>query len=170
MHDAAMTQAMTLLDNCPALHARRVARWVTECHDKALAGLADKHAGPSTLQAMNKRRMAPKARTLELQINQLHVLALLRVRGGMRMSDVAKHFWLDLSTMTRNVDRLEEFGWVKSTSPGRERMLSLSQIGQDLVDAALPHWEEAQACAHEQLGESLIQALADVNPKLFQSR
>jgi DNA-binding MarR family transcriptional regulator len=49
------------------------------------------------------------------------------------------------TTLTRNLDRLEQMGLVASSAAGRGRVPALTRRGDALIDQLLPLWRQAQA-------------------------
>ena len=124
---------------CLCADLRRATREVTAAYDAALA--------PSGLR-----------------VTQFSVLRTLARLGPLPVTRLAAETALDRSTMGRNLDPLERRGLVR-IEPGRvdqrERVAQLTAAGQEAIDAALPHWREAQARLTALIEPAEISALAD---------
>lgn len=92
----------------------------------------------------------------EVDRTQLHILALLTRRPGLRSSEVSKLIGLDLSTVSRHctdlisrglLDRREDpqdrrAAWLTPTDDGRAFVEELAQRQQEVLDLALSSWSE----------------------------
>jgi DNA-binding MarR family transcriptional regulator len=69
---------------------------------------------------------------------------------------ISRVLMLEKSSVSREVDRLVERGWMtRSTgADGRSQRLALTVQGRRLIDAALPSWETAQARVRALLGDA----------------
>ena len=107
---------------CTCANLRKAARVVTQAFDTALQ--------PSGLRA-----------------TQFTVLATLAKRGEMPLMKLAEAMVLDRTTLTRNLRPLIAKGLVSEARDAdrRVRRLGLTGAGQAALEAALPHWRDAQA-------------------------
>ncbi len=117
-------------DHCLCMHVRRAARALARRYDEALrpAGLTN---GQFSLM-MSLNRPAPPA-----------------------MGDVSALLAMDPTTLTANLKPLERRGLVAvavDSADKRSRRLSLTKAGRDVLTAAVPIWNRAQA-----ENESLVQ-------------
>ena len=83
-----------------------------------------------------------------LRVTQFSVLRTLARLGPLPITRLAAEVELDRSTMGRNLDPLERRGLVRfeaSKTDQRERLAHLTADGAAAIEAALPHWREAQA-------------------------
>src|SRR4028118_987652 len=91
----------------------------------------------SLFQLMQQLRQAPHDDVVERPA--LIILARLKERGALRLSDLASDVCLDVSTMSRHVRALEERGFVeRSTDPadGRASLLTLTAAGRKVLATA----------------------------------
>ncbi len=90
------------------------------------------------------RSLAPHG----IRISQFTILATLELRGATPLGELAKFMELDRTTLTRNLELLEEKKWVQSRpaeKDSRSRVLSITNEGRAAVFSAFPAWREAQA-------------------------
>ncbi len=119
-----------IMDECLCSPVRQVHRALTSIYDGAL-------------------------RPVGLTISQLNVLvAIARMEDGATPTLLANALLLEKSTVTRDLVRLEENGWVlrRAGTDGRNVCLALSAAGERLLEKAVVPWREAQAQARAMLG------------------
>jgi len=124
---------------CACTTLRRATRAVTAAYDKALE--------PSGLR-----------------ITQFSVLRTLERHGPLPVTQLAARVALDRSTMGRNLDPLERRGLVRLEIGGtdqRERVASLTSVGQAAIQVALPRWRETQELIGPLINNAAVSALAD---------
>ncbi len=109
-----------------------------------------------------QREMTAFARRARSQASQIHpgltlvtyaILDLLRERGGCRGTDLASHFMLDKSTVSRQVTALERLGLVeRSTDPEDQRgqIIRPSDAGSALLESVS---EQRRLAFLERLGD-----------------
>ncbi len=110
-------------DTCLCLHVQRAARAVARRYDEALRPLGLTSGQFSLLMALNRAR--PPG-----------------------IGQVAALLAMDRTTLTANLKPLERRGLVEVTVDGadrRSRLMALTACGRQLLAAALPMWERAQA-------------------------
>jgi DNA-binding MarR family transcriptional regulator len=70
---------------------------------------------------------------------------------------------MDKSTMSRNVARLVEAGWVQTTATeGRGHTLAITREGRALLEEIRPTWENAQRQVRKLLGAEVVDGLRAV--------
>lgn len=115
---------------CYCTHARRAAGRLTAFYDEALAP-----AG--------------------LRVTQFSLMrAVVRLERP-TISGLAEATGLDRSTLGRNLRVLQRQGLLQ-LGPGadeRTRVVSLSEAGEAMIDAAMPHWRRAQERIEAVLGQ-----------------
>ena len=130
--------------DCVAVRVRMLNRVVTNIYDDAL-------------------------RTLDLKVSQMNILVAAAKMGTARPIEVCEHLHLDVSTLSRNVERMKARGWLEvvADGDGRSQPFRLTAQGRKLLDAAVPAWSEAQQQVKKVLGdrfvEQLNQAMKQVN-------
>ena len=128
---------------CIALRVRMLNRIVTNVYDEALRPLGLKAS----------------------QLNVLVAVAKLGVAQPTRLCDILQ---LDVSTLSRNLDRMRAKGWVEVV-PGedsRAQPVRLTAQGWRLLDRALPAWEQAQQQVSRLMGQESVTLLAKMSRKL----
>lgn len=132
--------ALVMARDCLAMRARRLDRLITRLYDDAL-------------------------RPYGLRSTQLTLLVGIRLAGPVRASDLGSRLGVEKSTMSRNVSRLAERGWIviDDAGEGRGQLLSLSATGEALIESAYVGWRAAQRHVQGLIGEPLIDALKGVH-------
>jgi len=92
-------------------------------------------------------------RPLGLRATQLLLLVAIAAEGAMSIS--ADTIGMDRSTLTRNVQPLEEEGLIQRGGEGwrRSRALKVTSAGRALMSKAIPLWESAQENLRRKLGQ-----------------
>ena len=93
------------------------------------------------------RRYDAYLRPYGLSSTQFSLLGGLREMAGATVSEIAEARGFDRTTLTRNLDRLEDMGLVTSRHPehGNGRLPQITAKGDALIDQVLPLWRQAQA-------------------------
>jgi DNA-binding MarR family transcriptional regulator len=126
----------TIASSCIAVRLRLLNRVVTGFYDEAL-------------------------RPLGLKVSQLNILVVTAKLGVARPAKVCEILQLDVSTLSRNVERIRARGWLEvlSGEDARTQHFQLTPEGKRLIDKAVPAWEKAQRQAAELLGREGIALL-----------
>ena len=130
-----------IASECLSVRIRRLGRVITRIYDNALA---------------------PHG----VRIAQLNLLAALAASGGMRAVDLARLLELEKSTLSRDLKRMENLGWVRSARPSMDggRLVTLTPAGSRLLLEVREAWEQAQAAAQEEVGRRTFAQLRKVLP------
>ena len=107
-------------------------------------------------------------RPLGLKVSQLNLLVVTAKLGLAQPAKVCDILHLDTSTLSRNVERMRAKGWVEVV-PGedaRTQPFRLTAQGRNLLEKAVPAWEEAQRQATELLGDESTALLGTAASKL----
>ncbi len=109
-----------------------------------------------------------KLKSCGLTVNQFSLLRYLKFYGGLSVSDLALEMRLDRSTLVRTLKPLEEKGLVADTSEKgtRNRELTLTNKGTDLLSKAEPLWMETQKFITQYIGEDEMNLLKKVLSKM----
>lgn len=144
-----MTNTESLLaeiaEDCIAVRMRMLNRAITNLYDEAL-------------------------RPLGLRVSQVNVLVAAGRMGVARPAEVCDKLNLDISTLSRNVERMRAKGWLETVADedGRAQPFRLTTEGKSLLRQALPKWRSAQKKATEILGQDGIrlikQAIQRIEP------
>jgi DNA-binding MarR family transcriptional regulator len=118
---------------CIAVRLRMLNRVVTNVYDDAL-------------------------RPLDLKVSQMNILVAAAKMGTARPTAVCEHLHLDVSTLSRNVERMKARGWLEVVpgEDGRSQPFQLTLQGRRLLERAIPAWSQAQQQAKKLLGPSLV--------------
>ena len=126
----------TIAGQCIAVRMRMLNRVVTKVYDDAL-------------------------RPLGLRVSQLNILVATARMGIARPAQVCDILHLEISTLSRNVERMRAKGWltVVSDQDGRAQPFRLTPKGHRLLDKAAPVWGKAQQQAQSLLGGDFVKCL-----------
>lgn len=89
-----------------------------------------------------------------LHSTQYTLLVSLKFQEPQKLSSLAKTIGLDRTTLTRNLSLLEKKGWVKyeKSSDSRQKIVSITQQGEQILNQAFPIWQNLQNMFIEKLG------------------
>jgi DNA-binding MarR family transcriptional regulator len=99
-----------------------------------------------------------------LRISQLNVLVSVAARGPLRASELCQMLKLEKSTLSRDLKRLVEQGWVARTP-----RLEITPAGRAQVAKCLPAWRKAQHKTRKLLTPPLADGAMHVVEQLWQS-
>lgn len=96
-----------------------------------------------------------------LRGSMLSILFIIGKREGINQKAIAEMLVLDQSTMSRDLKRLKENGWVTSTKGEdlRNSKLFISKKGYQLLEEVSPIWQELHTNVENILGQFNIQQL-----------
>ncbi len=100
---------------------------------------------------------------------QMGILAAVTALGQPRSSDVARALCLEKSTLSRNLDRMIDHGWLEIVSgdDARSQRLRATSKGARLVEKVAPAWQTAQRRARTLLSDKGAATLQRVGDKLM---
>lgn len=144
MTSKATTTARRIASECLAGRARLISRAVSSIYEDAL-------------------------RPHGITTAQMGILAAVTASGKPRSSDVARVLCLEKSTLSRNLDRMIDHGWLEIVSgdDARSQRLRTTSKGARLVEKVAPTWQTAQRKARTLLGEKGAATLQRVGDKLM---
>ena len=121
---------------CVAVRLRMLNRVITNIYDDAL-------------------------RALDLKVSQMNILVAAAKMGTARPVEVCEHLQLDVSTLSRNVERMKARGWLEVVpdEDGRSQPFRLTLQGRKLLEKAIPAWSEAQQQVKKFLGDPFVEQL-----------
>ena len=133
-HMQAMIDKMA--NECVAVRLRMLNRVITNIYDDAL-------------------------RSLDLKVSQMNILVAAAKMGTARPIEVCEHLHLDVSTLSRNVERMRARGWLEVVpdEDGRSQPFRLTPRGRKLLEKAVPAWSEAQERVKKVLGGGFVEQL-----------
>jgi len=100
-------------------------------------------------------------RPLELKVSQMNILVAAAKMGTARPLEVCEYLHLDVSTLSRNVERMKARGWLEVVpdEDGRSQPFQLTPQGHKLLEKAVPAWNEAQQQVTRVLGDGFVHQL-----------
>src|SRR3954466_14563940 len=106
---------------CVAVRLRMLNRVITNIYDTAL-------------------------RPLDLKVSQMNILVAAAKMGTARPLEVCEYLHLDVSTLSRNVERMKARDWLEVVpdADGRSQPFQLTSRGHKLLEKAIPAWRKAQ--------------------------
>lgn len=132
------TTEHTIAAECIAVRLRMLNRVISRIYDDAL-------------------------RPLGLRATQLNILVATARLGVARPAELCDRLQLEVSTLSRNVERMKENGWLEVVpdEDGRTQPFKLARKGRNLLERAKPEWDKAQKEVKELLGEHAIDTIED---------
>jgi DNA-binding MarR family transcriptional regulator len=100
-------------------------------------------------------------RSLDLKVSQMNILVAAAKMGTARPIEVCEHLHLDVSTLSRNVERMKARGWLEVVpdDDGRSQPFRLTSRGRQLLEKAVPAWSDAQRRVTRILGDGFVHQL-----------
>jgi DNA-binding MarR family transcriptional regulator len=100
-------------------------------------------------------------RPLDLKVSQMNILVAAATMGTARPIDVCAHLHLDVSTLSRNVERMKARGWLEVVpdEDGRAQPFRLTPQGRTLLEQAVQAWSKAQQQVKKVLGDEFVEQL-----------
>ena len=86
-------------------------------------------------------------RPVGLRATQFTMLSVLAKRGQIRQSKFADILGMDGTTLTRNLQPLLKNEWIQidREEDQRVRLISITKLGRDVLDQAVPLWWQVQS-------------------------
>lgn len=121
---------------CACFSIRKAARAITRIYDAALE-------------------------EVDLRGTQFTLLAVTRNWGEVSVSHAAEMMSMDRTTLTRNLKPLVDRGLliVKQGEDKRTKTIAVTHEGQDLLERAMPLWQQIQWQVVDRFGESRFESL-----------
>ena len=100
-------------------------------------------------------------RPLDLKVSQMSILVATAKLGTARPSELCEHLHLDVSTLSRNVERMRARGWLEVVpdDDGRSQPFRLTPRGRKLLEKALPAWSKSQQQVKKVFGAEFVDQL-----------
>ena len=119
------------ITNCTNMKLRKATRLVTQAYDTAMQSTG-------------------------LKATQFTLLATLRGLGNPALSKLAEAMVMDRTTLTRNLKPLVKKGLIRigAEQDQRVRQIQLTPQGRQLLDEAIPQWQQIQNRVVECLGQA----------------
>ena len=98
--------------------------------------------------------------TVGLKTTQYSVL-VNAARAALPVAELAEILGLERTTLTRNLKPLQEAGWVelKSGADSRQRIVTITTSGRDMLKAAYVAWRRAQTEFEKLMGRDAVRSL-----------
>jgi DNA-binding MarR family transcriptional regulator len=96
-----------------------------------------------------------------LKVSQMNILVAAAKMGTARPLEVCEYLHLDVSTLSRNVERMKARGWLEVVpdEDGRSQPFRLTPQGRKLLEKAIPAWSQAQQQVKKVLGDGFVEQL-----------
>ena len=126
----------TITGECIAVRLRMLNRVITNIYDNAL-------------------------RPLDLKVSQMNILVAAAKMATVRPLEICEYLHLDVSTLSRNVERMKVRGWLEVVpdEDGRSQPFRLTSQGRKLLEKAIPAWSEAQQQVKKVFGDGFVEQL-----------
>jgi len=101
-------------------------------------------------------------RPLGVKVSQMNILIAAARLGTAEPAQVCRILQLDLSTLSRNLERMRTRGWIETVPDpdGRAHPFRVTDRGRELLQKAYPAWQQAQQQAGDLLGGEGVTLLA----------
>src|SRR3954463_4308770 len=131
---------------CVAVRLRMLNRVVTNIYDDAL-------------------------RSLDVKVSQMNILVAAAKMGTAHPIELCEYLHLDVSTLSRNVERMKARGWLEVVpdEDGRLQPFRLTPLGRKLLEKAVPAWSEAQQQVKKVLGGGFVEQLNEAMKRVSKS-
>lgn len=136
---------LLIASECLSVRIRALSRVVTRIYDAALAPL-----GVSTAQ--------------------MNLLAAIALNGSARPAHLSRVLDMEKSTLSRDLKRMEQLGWIHSSTAPRGRAVALTPAGARLLVRVEKAWTEAQAAVERHLGKQHFARLRSTLPSPVKAR
>lgn len=144
--DSKQSMIDKIAGECIAVRLRMLNRIITNIYDDAL-------------------------RPLDLKVSQMNILVAAAKMGIARPAEVCEHLHLDVSTLSRNVERMKARGWLEVVpdEDGRSQPFRLTSQGRRLLDKAVPAWSMAQEKVKALLGDGIVDQLNQATKRISEA-
>ena len=107
-------------------------------------------------------------RPLGVKVSQMNILVCAGLMGTARPAEVCEMLHLDVSTLSRNVERMRARDWLEvvPVEDGRAQPFQLTAEGRRLLEKASPAWKKAQQQARAILGDAIVEQLGQAVGRL----
>jgi len=107
-------------------------------------------------------------RPLGLKVSQVNILVAAWKMGIARPAAVCEALQMDVSTLSRNVERMKARGWLETVPDpdGRAQPFRLTAEGRALLEQVLPLWQDCQAKVLALVGQDTVERLDDAVRRL----
>lgn len=123
-------QADRIASSCLAVRVRMLNRTITGIYDDAL-------------------------RPFGIKVSQMNILVAAAKMGLARPVHLCRALQIEVSTLSRNLDRMKKKGWIEVVAEDDKRAhpFRITDAGAALLEQVFPAWENAQKVAEESIGQ-----------------
>jgi DNA-binding MarR family transcriptional regulator len=109
-------------------------------------------------------------RPLGMTTGQLNTLVFIARRGPIRPGVIAASLSMDKSTLSRNLERMRQHGWIttEKTGAGNTQTIKIATRGRAMIRKAHPRWLEAQRKCEQLLGTMGVKAVHKASDSIKQ--
>lgn len=103
-----------------------------------------------------------------LRTAQMNILVAVSFMKSATPSEIERRLYLEKSTVSRNVDRMRQRGWLEFVPgmDGRSHQLQLTPQGGKLLRKTITPWKQAQKKAEALLGKEGVTSLSRIETAL----
>jgi len=103
-------------------------------------------------------------RPLGVKVAQLNIMVVTALLGVARPIEVCERLQMDVSTLSRNVERMKRKGWLETVAGEdlRAQPFQLTKAGLKMLEESGPAWKQAQKKAKQLLGEEGVTAIDNI--------
>ena len=125
--------ARQIVDTCLANRTRRLSRVITRLYNDRL-------------------------RPVGINVAEMNLLVAIVALGSVQPAQLSRALEMEKSTLSRNVKRLAERGWIATgeNPEARGELVGVTQAGKEVLERAIPAWEDAQRRAATLIGKATI--------------
>jgi DNA-binding MarR family transcriptional regulator len=98
----------------------------------------------------------------DITVPQLNILLIIETKGEVDQSFIGSFLLLEKSSVSRNLLRLIEHGYVFRDDSNYKKVLSLTAKGRVLVKKIQPYWEKSMDEISTLLGSQGLKSLEDI--------
>jgi DNA-binding MarR family transcriptional regulator len=109
---------------------------------------------------------------LNISLAQGNILMMLALYGKASPKEISKILLMDKSTVSRNLERMSEKGWIDIVSEGRyqPQVVAVTADGRKLLKEAHGAWKKAQKEAALLLGDDGVAAVHKLHEAIRQKK
>lgn len=98
----------------------------------------------------------------DFRVGYFYVVYALHKRGSMPISEISRLAGFSHSAVSQTVKKLMKFGWLGtcSTEDGRQKLVSLTDAGNKLIDELMPLWLGLERAVKTAMSEANVDLLA----------
>ncbi len=103
-----------------------------------------------------------------LQGTQYTMLSTISAFNETTIGQLSEFMLMDQTTVTRAIKLLEKAGYVsvKQGKDRRQKLVSLTKVGQEILETSYPLWLEAQSKVWNNLGDEKAQKLLELTQQI----